>query len=178
MRFDLRLLPLFSSLIAPLLAAGALAQTAVPVPALDLKMLTGSWYEVARLPDKPQKNCTGAPILLIALGDKLNQLQFVDSCSSKSGYTDAHDYNSTLADLKKKGPKVVDGKLKIGSFWPFTSKLWVLSLDDTSAIVGSPNHKKLWILSRSTSMDQGQLSNLEAKAASEGYATSKLIVAK
>jgi apolipoprotein D and lipocalin family protein len=174
MRLDLRLLPLLS----PLLAAGALAQKPTPVPSLDLKMLTGSWYEVARLPNKPQKNCTGAPILLIALGDKPKQIQFVDSCTSKSGYTDAHNYNVTLADLKKKGPLVVDGKLKIGSYFPFTSKLWVLSLDDSSAVLGSPNHKQLWILSRSTTMDAGALAALEAKAASEGYATGKLITAK
>lgn len=56
---------------------------------------------------------------------------------------------------------------------------WVIALDPDYqwAMVGEPDRKYLWILSRSPQMQRAQLERLKAKAAEMGYDLSPLIVA-
>ena len=54
---------------------------------------------------------------------------------------------------------------------------WVLYVDAhyRTAIVGSPDRKYLWILSRTPSLPAWQRENLLAKARQQGYDTNRLI---
>jgi len=54
---------------------------------------------------------------------------------------------------------------------------WILYVDDRyhTAIVGSPDRKYLWILSRTPSLPAWQRESLLAKARQQGYDTSRLI---
>lgn len=154
---------------------GLRAQTVSVVPKLDLDRLTGAWYEVARYPNKREKHCVDQPMVLIAGGNKLNQLQLVNTCKTKNGDTDVRNGKGKQQD------KSGDGKLKVSYLWPlwlFSTKYWVLALgpDYAWALVGSPNHKSLWVLSRTTSMRPEVLAEIEAKATAEGFDTAKLAV--
>ncbi len=151
-------------------ADGLRAQTVTPVSKLDLNRFTGTWYEIARLPGKVEKNCASDVFSLVAIGDKTNQFQVVISCTVKKGYTEAR--NATI----KPGDKIGDGKLKLTFLWPFTTKYWVLDNGPEYewSLIGSPNHKELLVLSRTRSMKPELLAELEGKAAAEGFATGKL----
>ena len=149
---------------------GAAAQAVSTVPSVDLNRLTGNWYEIARLPNKRQRGCLANVEYLVALADKADHLQLVSTCKTKNDYTD-------VANANIKAEKHSNGsKLKVTYFWPFSEKGWVLALgpDYDWALIGSPNHKKLKILSRSRTLSDEVLAGVKQNAASEGYALDKL----
>ena len=149
------------------------AQAVTAVPTLDLNRFSGVWYEVARFPDKREKRCAGNIQMLFALGDKPNHVQLVYSCKTKAGYTDA-----TNVDGKTQN-KSGDGKLKLG-FWPFTRKYWVLATDPDYqwSLVGSPNHKNLWIYSRKPGLTPQVMAEVRSKAVAEGFAPDRLVMTR
>ncbi len=154
-------------------SAAASAQNAVAVPQLDFMRFSGTWYEVARLPTKAEKKCSGMPLALYARGDKADHLQVVNSCPAKDGSTEIRNANGKYAD------KAGDGKLKVTYLFPFATKQWVLATapDYDWALVGSPNHKTLWVLSRTAAIKPEDLAEAKAKASAQGFDTAKLIIA-
>jgi apolipoprotein D and lipocalin family protein len=149
------------------------AQTVSAVPTLDMNHFTGTWYEIARYPNKRQKECVKDTFTQIALADKPNQFQLVNACRTKTGDMDANDGTG-----KTHNKKSTDGRLKVSFLWPFYAQYWVLALgpNDEWALVGSPNHKTLWIFSKTRTMSPEVLTAIEAKAASEGFPTTKLVM--
>jgi apolipoprotein D and lipocalin family protein len=147
------------------------AQSPSAVPNLDLNRYMGIWYEVGRLPNKHEKQCVSDAIVLFALADKPHRFQVVNSCVGRDGHSNIRNANGKPAD------KTGDGKLKVSYTWPFSAKYWVLAVDPAYewVLVGSPNHKLLWILSRTATLESQVLANIEAKATAEGFATSKII---
>lgn len=77
--------------------------------------------------------------------------------------------------------KVVDknsgAKLKVSFFWPFYGDYWIINLgnDYDYAVVGTPNRKYLWILSRTSQMDDKLFSQLRDFAKSKGFDVENLI---
>lgn len=152
-----------------MLAVGAASgQSVTAVPKLDEKLFATGWYEIARLPNKPEKKCVSNALQMYTVGNKPWQFQVVESCLLKDG-------EANVRNLSGRGDKVGDGRLKVGSF-PFATKTWVLATapDYSWALVGSPNHKLLWILSRTATMDEAVLQQVEGMAAAQGYKVDKL----
>ncbi len=149
----------------------AAGQAVTPVPKLDLNRFVGTWFEIVRLPNKLEKHCVSDAMVLYALGDKPTQFQVVNSCTIKNGSTDSR--NATGKMIGKLG----DGRVRVTYLWPFSAKYWVLATGPEYewALVGSPNHKALWVLSKTAAMKPEVLDEIEAKAAAEGYNRSKLI---
>ena len=164
---------LFTAWIVLAAAHGAMAVTPVTaMPKLDINQLTGTWYEIQRLPDKPEKHCVTNAIVLYARSDKAHQLQVVNSCLGKDGYT--HIRNANGKPAKK---NIEDGRLKLTYVFPFSDKYWFLEIgaENDWALVGSPNHKTLWILSRKPTLSADLLTQAQAKATAEGFDVGKLV---
>ena len=147
--------------------------SATAVPKLDQTRLQGTWYELASYPLKGARHCVSNPVELIAPGEKPRQHLLVDACSNKQGYTDAH--NSTASGQKKRD----DGEFKIRSFFLFTRKYWVLALGPNYewALIGSPNHKTLWVYSKTPTLSPATMAEIEAKGAAQGFPSSRLVAA-
>ena len=84
---------------------------------------------------------------------------------------------------KAKGTaKIVDkqtgAKLKVTFFWPFYGHYWIINLGANYdySIVGTPNRKYLWVLSRAPKIDQKLFSKLTEFAKSKGFNTDNLIL--
>ncbi len=146
------------------------AQTVVAAPSVDLNRFTGTWYEIARLPNKREKKCIADVIEILALGDKANGLQIVGSCKTNKGYTEVR--NATAKAIKGSG----DSKLKVTYLWPFSEKRWILAIGPNYewALVGTPNHKMLWVVSRERTMEGELLSSIKQKAVVQGFPVEKL----
>ena len=152
-------------------AGGAPAQTVTAVPQLDLDRLAGTWFELALLPNKAEKACLSDALVLYAGADKPHRLQVVNACTMQGG-----NVNARNADLKP-NKKSTDGKLKIIYTWPFSQKYWFLALGANYewALIGSPNHKTLWILSRTRTLAPDVLADIKTRAAAQGFDPARLV---
>jgi len=88
--------------------------------------------------------------------------------------------NGKIKQAKGKA-KVVDkntgAKLKVTFFWPFYGDYWIIRLGDSYdyAVVGTPNRKYLWILSRTENMDDKLYSEIIEFVKSKGFNVENLI---
>jgi apolipoprotein D and lipocalin family protein len=70
-----------------------------------------------------------------------------------------------------------DGRLRLSRWLIFHTKYWVIATGPTYewALVGNPNHKSLWVLSKTATMQPDTLAQIEAKAAAAGFSTARLV---
>ena len=138
------------------------------VPHVELKRYLGKWYEIAHLPARFQEGCTNTTATYTLSED--GSISVLNECR-RSGKV-----------KKAKGKaKVVDknsgAKLKVTFFWPFYGDYWIINLgkDYDYAVVGTPNRRYLWILSRTPQMDDGLFSHLIESVKSKGFDVNNLI---
>ena len=138
------------------------------VPRVELKKYLGKWYEIAHLPARFQEGCTDTTATYALSED--SSISVLNECRK----------NDKVKQAKGKA-KVVDktsgAKLKVTFFWPFYGDYWIIDLgkDYDYAVVGTPNRKYLWILSRTPQMDDKLYSQLVEYAKSKGFDVNKLI---
>jgi apolipoprotein D and lipocalin family protein len=141
------------------------------VPHVDLEKYLGKWYEIAHLPAKFQEGCDETTATYTLLKD--GKISVLNACKR----------NGKIKTAKGKA-KVVDeatgAKLKVTFFWPFYGDYWIMKLgmDYEYAVVGTPDLRYLWILSRTPRMDSKLFSELTEFAKSKGFDTNRLIVTK
>ena len=65
----------------------------------------------------------------------------------------------------------------VSFFWPFRSDYWIIGLDEAYrwAVVGNPNRKYLWILSRTPTISDEVKQALLNSATRQGFDVSKFI---
>ena len=133
------------------------------VAAVDLVRYAGRWFEIAAFPMFFQRQCIGDTTADYALKPD-GEIAVTNRCRTESGFDEARG-NAWAPDSGS------NSRLKVSFFWPFRSDYWVIGLDPDYrwAVVGHPNRKYLWILSRSPQLPKEQL-DLALKAATEqGY---------
>ena len=138
------------------------------VPHVELKKYLGKWYEIAHLPARFQKGCTDTTATYTLSED--GNISVLNECRR----------NGKVKRAKGKA-KVVDknsgAKLKVTFFWPFYGDYWIINLgqDYDYAVVGTPNRKYLWILSRTPQMVDKLFSQLIESVKSKGFDVNNLI---
>lgn len=152
-----------------LLALPVCAQAPVSsVPVLDLARYAGKWYEIASFPMFFQRQCVGdttAEYGLTPDGD----VTVTNRCRTESGF-----------DQARGSASVVEGsgnaRLKVSFFWPFRSDYWVLGLDPDYrwAVVGNPDRKYLWLLSRTPQLSKELLGEAIKAASAQGFDLTRL----
>jgi apolipoprotein D and lipocalin family protein len=174
-------------LLVSLAAVGAvfglagLARAADDAPStvahVDLARYAGTWYEVARFPNRFQKRCTDN-VVVHYTNRPDGRVDVLNTCRTADG---------TIIEAKGLARRATaDGsnsKLEVRFAPAFLSWLpavwgdyWILSLaDDYSwAIIGDRARKYLWLLSRTPTVDEGLYRRLVEEAAAKGYDTGKL----
>jgi len=144
------------------------------VPAVDLDRYVGDWFEIARFPNRFQRQCTGNVTASYARRAD-GRLDVVNRCRTRDGADEARGVarvvDPTGARLKVRfAPAVL-------SWLPFVwGDYWVLGLaDDYSwATVGSPDRKYLWILARSSKLDEDSFGRALAAARANGFDVDRL----
>ncbi len=148
----------------------SIAQTLQTVPFVDVEKYAGKWYEIASFPQRFQKNCT-CTTAEYTLTDQ-DYLIVENKCNKDSIDGKVSKIKGKAFIEKNSG----NAKLKIQFFWPFKGKYWIIDLaDDYSyAVVGHPNRKYLWILSRSKTMDKNIYNKIIKESSSKGFDVSKI----
>jgi apolipoprotein D and lipocalin family protein len=147
-----------------LLAACAPTYPSLPtVHAVDLDRYYGTWYEIARLPNRFQAMCVSDTQATYRPDG--NQVTVVNRCRTADGKFEQADGVA----------KVVAGshgaKLRVSFFRPFYGDYWILDLDPDYrwVLVGEPSRKYAWILARQPRLDDATREALLNRAATLGF---------
>jgi apolipoprotein D and lipocalin family protein len=131
----------------------------------------GTWYEIARLPNSFQEGCVDTSATYTLLPD--GRVEVLNRC--RRGTLDGPQRQA------RGKARVVDAatgaKLKVTFFWPFSGDYWIIALDEDYrwVLVGTPDRRYLWILSRERTMDPGLYEELTVRARDLGFDTSRLL---
>ena len=163
-----KLLLLFALLLTGLPILSLTQSPVTSVPSVDLARYTGKWFEIASFPMFFQRNCTADTTAEYAAAEN-GAISVHKRCRTTSGFDEATG----------KAP-VVEGsgnnRLLVSFFWPFKAAYWVLGLDPEYrwAVVGNPNRKYLWVLSRVPQLPPAQLEASLAAARAQGFDLTEL----
>src|SRR3982751_6896864 len=139
------------------MASGQPAGTPVPrtVESIDLRAYAGTYYEIARFPNRFQTQCTGEVTATYVVRED-GRVDVINRCRTAAGtMTEARgiarraDQNPSGAKLKVRfAPAILSF---IPSVW---GDYWILGVgpEYSYAVVGDPSRTYLWILSRTAAM--------------------------
>lgn len=145
------------------------AEEAQVVKSVDLARYMGKWYEIAAFPMWFERGCTCSVAEYTLQGDIV---LVRNSCRKDS--RDGKLKTATAKAWAVEGTN--NAKLKVQFFWPFRADYWIIALDADYryAMVGHPKRKYLWILSRTSVMDERLYDELVETAKVKGYEVNKL----
>lgn len=152
-----------------LLLHGAAADKNTPVAKLDLKKYAGTWYSLYSIPtifDKGSRETTTKYTL--------NSEGYYDVLTTykKPGDETVHSRKSKMFPSET----IINGELKAQFIWPIKVDYWIIELaDDYSyVVVGHPDHKFLFIMSRSQKLAKKDYDDIVARCKAKGYEVNKL----
>jgi apolipoprotein D and lipocalin family protein len=161
------LLVLLSALDTP-------AQQAKPplktITQLDIQRYQGRWYEIAKFPNRFQRQCvsdTSADYSLLPNG----KIRVLNQCRNSAG-----NWEHAIGVAQQiEGPQGAKLKVRFApewlSFLPFVwGDYWVIDLDEKYELVAvsEPQREFLWILSRSPVVSETRFDELTGRLAAMG----------
>ena len=141
------------------------------VPAVDLQRYLGTWHEIARLPNRFQdgggRACEAVTATYTARPD--GRIGVLNRCADAGTMREA---SGQAYAVEGSG----NARLRVSFFWPFYGDYWVVGLDPDYrwAVVGSPDRRTLWILSRSPAMTPKENAEAVRIARAQGFAVEGL----
>jgi apolipoprotein D and lipocalin family protein len=136
---------------------------------VDLNKYIGLWFEIAKIPNSFQNQCVKGTTAKYSLNED-GEIVVLNSCIDKAGKIDEASGIARVVD-KKSNSKLEVSFFSIFGWRPIWGDYWIIGLDENYqwAIVGTPNRKYGWILSRTTSLNQDTLQNIYAILRDHGY---------
>jgi apolipoprotein D and lipocalin family protein len=131
----------------------------------------GKWYEIARLPNRFQRDCAANNTATYTLRPD-GKLTVINECSKADGRRKSAKGTARVAD-----PKGPSSKLKVSFFWPFSGNYWIIDLDPEYrwAVVGEPGRDYLWILSREPRLEEALYQQIIERVKQQGYEAGRLM---
>jgi apolipoprotein D and lipocalin family protein len=170
-----------SLLLASAPALRAQSRPVQVVPSVDLTRYAGTWYEIARLPNRFQEFCAGDVLAKYTLLDD-GEIRVVNSCRDAEGVVREAEGRARRQDAG--GP---DAKLEVRfapaflSFLPFVwGDYWIIDLaaDYSYAVIGGPDREYLWILARSATLPDSTYAGITERLRDQGYEPNRLIITR
>jgi apolipoprotein D and lipocalin family protein len=140
---------------------------------VDLNRYLGRWYEIGRYPNSFQKDCQKSTAVYTARMD--GGIDVLNSCRDvQNGSLRESSGRAWVVD------KASNARLKVSFFWPFRGDYWIIDLDKEYeyAVVGTPNRKYLWILSRTPTMHPETLEKILQKVEKQGFVRDNLLLSQ
>lgn len=175
----LRRLALAAALLIPLATPAQTAGAGAPLQAierLDVARYMGTWYEIAKVPNRFQRHCVADTQALYRQRED-GQLDVINSCRQANGErTEAIGRARQLgaADSPRLEVRFAPAWL---SWLPMVwGDYWVIDLDPTYQLVAvsEPKREYLWIISRTPRVDAAAYQALLGRLQLQGFDPSKL----
>lgn len=139
------------------------------VQRIDLERYSGLWYEVARFSNDFQVGCSESTAYYTLL--KNGELSVTNSC--RFGIARAIKEVSGRAWVADPSS---NARLKVSFFWPFRGDYWIIELGSNYeyAVVGTPDRRLLWVLSRTPHLDEQVFSGIVWRLEQQGFDIKRL----
>jgi apolipoprotein D and lipocalin family protein len=170
----------FFSLALPLVTYGGENDLSgvTTVSQVDLNKYLGLWYEYARIPNSFQDECLKNTTATYSLRED-GKLDVVNRCIDADGDTIEAKGIARVVDEQSNSKLEVSfvRVLGISLFW---GDYWIIGLADDYryAIVGHPDRKYGWILSRNPSLSDDDFDSIKNILKTQGYNFEDFIVSQ
>lgn len=140
------------------------------VKGIDMNQFSGTWYEIARLPNKHEKG-------LVEVTSTFRKTRDGDYEVINRGYKGSRGGKCTTVKGKVVIPdKKKNGAMKLKIFW-YSIDYKIIDIDKKNyqyVVISGDSNKYLWIFSKSPIMDQGTYESITEKVQQKGYEVSQL----
>jgi apolipoprotein D and lipocalin family protein len=163
----------FNILILALIYFNINAQEMQTVKNVDLTKYVGLWYEIAKIPNRFQKQCVKGTTAQYKL--KTNgEIEVINSCLTEEGEKDVAEGVARIVDTKTNS-KLEVSFVSIFGIRLFWGDYWIIGLGDDYeyAVVGTPSRKYGWILSRTPQLNKDKLDKAYQTLKNAGYDINK-----
>jgi apolipoprotein D and lipocalin family protein len=156
------------------------AEAVTVVTGLDLNRYTGKWFEIARFPNKFQKQCAShvdATYVMRTDGD----INVTNRCKNASGAIEEAVGRARVPNPETMAKLQVRFAPQWMTWLPMVwANYWIVDLapDYSVSAVGDPTRKYLWILSRTPAIAEPAYNALMQRLVLQGYDTSKLVLTR
>jgi apolipoprotein D and lipocalin family protein len=146
------------------------------VERLDVPRYMGTWYEIAKFPNRFQAQCASDTVAVYTAQPD-GTVRVVNRCRTGSGET------SQAIGVARPAGGADSPKLQVRfapawlSWWPAVwGDYWVVDLESDYQLVAvsEPRREYLWILARSPRVDPERLTALVKRLAEQGFDVSRL----
>lgn len=144
---------------------------------VDLRRYLGRWYEIARLPTPHEKSCVSDVTARYGVIGKRGPLSVINQCRQASGQMRTAGGVARVVEGKSNARLKVSFAPRLLRWLPWVwSDYWILMVDADYryALVGTPDRRRLWLLSRTPSLADADREQLIACARDQGYDTAAL----
>jgi apolipoprotein D and lipocalin family protein len=139
------------------------------VGTVDLERYVGLWHEIAKIPNRFQKQCVSGTTAEYTLRED-GRITVVNRCVKEDGSVDDAKGIAKIVDTHS------NAKLKVSfvsflSWRPFWGDYWVLGLEEGYkwAVIGTPDRKYGWILAREPALDEETMEKIFVVIEQNGY---------
>ena len=141
----------------------------VVVDSVDLERYTGTWYEIAKIPNRFQKQCVRNTTATYTLRDD-GKIRVVNRCETEDGTVDEAEGVARVVD-QETNAKLEVSFVRLLGLQLFWGDYWIIGLDPDYhyAIVGHPEYKYGWILSRKPRLSDRQWKEVKTILRENGY---------
>ena len=143
---------------------------------VDLARYAGEWFEIARFPNRFQRNCAGGVRAVYAMRAD-GRIDVINRCRAADGSLIEARGVARVVDERTSAKLKVRFAPAALSFLPFVwGDYWIVGLapDYSWAVVGSPSRDYLWVLSRTPVLDPERHVAALAAASGNGFDIARL----
>lgn len=140
------------------------------VPSLDLARYVGRWYVISNIPYFLEKGKVATYDTYTLLPDGRLANDFTFRKGSFAAPEKTWHGKATIVN------KATNAEWKVSFVWPLKATYLVLDLDTEYrwAVVGTPNRKLLWVLSRTRQLPSAAYERIVSRISGRGYDVKKL----
>ena len=148
------------------------------VPEVDYQRYAGTWFEIARLPNRFQRDCAGDVTATYAPRTD-DRISVTNRCREADGKVKQAD--GIARRVKGQPPSILQVRFA-PAFLSVLPMVWgdyhiiELGSDYDYAVVGTPDREYLWILARRPQLDRSLYQRLIDAARKQGFDVSALAV--
>jgi len=170
---------IFALLIISVIAVmGQTDKSLTTVKYVDLKKYTGTWYEIARIPNSFQDHCIKNSTAKYILEED-GRFKVINSCVDEDNEIDDVEGVARIVD-KSSNSKLEVSFVSFLGIRPFWGDYWIIGLGKNYeyAVIGSPGRKYGWILSRTKILNEEHLNEVKLILKNNGYDFRKFVMSK